>query len=361
MDEFYMRLALEEAKKGIGKVSPNPMVGAIIVKDEKIIGSGFHEYFGGAHAEVNAFKNVTEDVEGATMYVTLEPCSHYGKTPPCAGKIIQKKIKRVVIGTLDPNPLVSGNGVKKLTDAGIKISVGVLEKECRKINEVFMKYIEYKKPFVVMKCAMSLDGKICTRNGESKWITGEEARKHVHKTRNILSAIMVGVDTIIKDNPQLTSRIDSRRNPIRIIVDSTLRIPLDSKVLVDEYKNKTIIATTSSANKENIAYIRNLGVKVLVIKEKEKRVDLDDLMKKLGEMNIDSILLEGGGTLNFSALKEKIVDKVQVYIAPKIIGGSLAKTPVEGVGIDKLNEAFSIKELTFQTLDKDIFIEGYLN
>lgn len=361
MDEFYMKLALENAEKGAGKVNPNPMVGAVIVKNEKIIGSGFHEYFGGAHAEVNAFKNTTESVEGATMYVTLEPCSHYGKTPPCADKIIEEKIKRVVIGTLDPNPLVSGKGVKKLIDAGIEVSVGVLEEECKKINEVFMKYIKYKKPFVVMKCAMSLDGKICTKNGESKWITGEEARKHVHKTRNMLSAIMVGVDTVIKDNPRLTSRIDKGKNPTRIIVDSTLRIPLDSNVLVDEYKDKTIIATTISADKEKIAYIENLGAKVLIVNEKEKRVDLNDLMNKLGEMNIDSILLEGGGTLNFSALKEKIVDKVQVYIAPKIIGGSLAKTPVEGVGIDKLKEAFSLRELKIQTLDKDIFIEGYLN
>ena len=361
MDEFYMRLALEEAKKGIGKVSPNPMVGAIIVKDEKIIGSGFHEYFGGAHAEINAFKDAKESVEGGTMYVTLEPCSHYGKTPPCADKIIEKKIRRVVIGTLDPNPLVSGKGVNKLTDAGIEVSVGVLEKECKKANEIFMKYIKYKKPFVVMKCAMSIDGKICTKYGESKWITGEKAREYVHETRSKLSAIMVGVDTVIKDNPQLTSRIDNGRNPIRIIVDSTLRIPLKSNVLVDKYKDKTIIATTSSADKEKIDYIENLGIKVLIISEKEKRVDINELMNRLGEMNIDSVLLEGGGTLNFTAFKEKIVDKVQVYIAPKIIGGSLAQTPVEGVGIDKLNEAFSLRELKIEMLDKDIFIEGYLN
>ncbi len=360
MDEFYMEIALESAKKGLGKVSPNPMVGAIIVKNEKIIGSGFHEYFGGNHAEVNAFNNAQENVEGATMYVTLEPCSHYGKTPPCADKIIEKKIKRVVIGTLDPNPLVSGKGVKKLIDAGIDVTVGVLEDECKKINEVFMKYIKYKNPFVVMKCAMSLDGKICTEKGESRWITGKKSREAVHKTRSLLSAIMVGVDTVIKDNPKLTCRIDGGKNPIRIVLDSTLRIPLSSNVLVDEFKDKTIIVTTCCANKKRLDYIKSLGIKVLIVDKKEKRVNLNSLMKVLGEMNIDSILLEGGGTLNFSALKENIVDKVQIYIAPKIIGGSLAKTPVEGLGIDKLDEVFKLKNLKVNTLGEDIFVEGYL-
>lgn len=356
-----MDIALKNAEKGLGRVSPNPLVGAVIVKHKKIIGVGFHEYFGGNHAEINAFNNALENVEGATMYVTLEPCSHYGKTPPCADKIIEKKIKRVVIGTLDPNPLVSGNGVKKLVDAGIEVKVGVLEDRCKKINKIFMKYIKYKEPFVVMKAAMSLDGKICTVNGESKWITGEKSREHVHKTRALLSAIMVGVDTVIKDNPKLTVRTEKEKNPIRIIVDSTLRIPLDANVLTDEFKDKTVIATTFYANKEKLVAIKNLEVKVLIIEDNEKRVNLKSLMKVLGEMNIDSVLLEGGGTLNFSALKEGIVDKVQIYIAPKIIGGSLAKTPVEGSGIDKLKEAFKLKNLRFGSLGEDIFIEGDLS
>lgn len=356
-----MKLALENAQKGRGKVSPNPMVGAIIVKNKKIIGIGYHEFFGGNHAEVNAFKNATEDVEGATMYVTLEPCSHYGKTPPCADKIIEQKIKRVVVGSLDPNPLVAGKGIKKLKDADIEVKVGVLEKECIKLNEIFMKYIKTKEPFIVLKCAMSLDGKICTKTGESKWITGEEARKHVHETRNLLSGIMVGVDTAIKDNPKLTSRIDGGKNPVRIVVDSTLRIPLDSNVLTDELKDKTIIATTDYADIEKVKSIEDLGAKVLVIKSREKRVNLNALINKLGEMNIDSILLEGGGTLNFSALKERIVDKVQIYIAPKIIGGTLAKTPVEGEGIDELKNAFNIKDSKVSLLGDDILVEGYLN
>ncbi|MDO4534580.1 MAG: bifunctional diaminohydroxyphosphoribosylaminopyrimidine deaminase/5-amino-6-(5-phosphoribosylamino)uracil reductase RibD [Clostridium perfringens] len=361
MDEFYMNLALENAKKGRGKVNPNPMVGAVIVKNEKIIGIGYHEFFGGTHAEVNAFKNATEDVVGGTIYVTLEPCSHYGKTPPCADKIIEKKIRRVVVGSLDPNPIVAGRGIKKLRDAGIEVTIGVLGKECIKLNEVFMKYIKTKKPFVVLKCAMSLDGKICTRDGESKWITGEKAREHVHKTRGVLSGIMVGVETVIEDNPRLTSRVDIGKNPIRIVVDSTLRIPLSSNVLTDKFRDKTIIATTDYADKKKIREIENLGVKVLVVESKEKRVNLNDLMYRLGEMNIDSIFLEGGGTLNFSALREGIIDKVQIYIAPKIIGGTLAKTPVEGEGIDKLKDAFNINDLKVNFFGNDIFIEGYLN
>ncbi len=356
-----MKLALENAEKGRGKVNPNPMVGAVIVKNKEIIGIGYHEFFGKNHAEVNAFKNATKDVEEGTMYVTLEPCYHYGKTPPCADKIIEKGIKRVVIGSLDPNPLVAGKGVKRLKSAGINVKVGVLEQECIKLNEVFMKYIKTKKPFVILKCAMSLDGKICTKDGESKWITGEEAREHVHKTRNFISGIMVGVETVIKDNPRLTSRIDDGKSTVRVVVDSILRVPLNSNILTDKFKNKTIIATTEYADKERIRNIERLGVKVLVIESKKKRVNLNTLMCILGEMNIDSILLEGGGTLNFSALKEGIVDKIQIYIAPKIIGGTLAKTPVEGDGIDKLKDAFNIKDIKMTSLGNDIFVEGYLN
>ena len=330
MDEKYMKMALELAKNGAGRVSPNPMVGAIIVKDNRIIAKGYHKEYGRDHAEVDAFKNAIQDVEGATMYVTLEPCSHYGKTPPCADKIVEKKISRVVIGSLDPNPLVSGNGVKKLIDAGIEVKVGILEENCKKLNEVFMKYISEKKPFVLMKSAMSLDGKIATYLGESKWISGEESRKDVHKLRNELSAIMVGVETVIKDNPELTCRIENGRNPIRIVVDSSLRIPIESKLVEGAREIKTIIATTNRADYEKSLSLKEKGVIVLITEDINKQVDLVDLMKKLGEMKIDSILLEGGATLNFSALSQGIVDKVQVYIAPMIIGGEKSKTIVGG-------------------------------
>lgn len=360
MDEKYMKMALELAKNGEGRVSPNPMVGAIIVKDNRIIAKGYHREYGRAHAEVDAFENATEDVEGSTMYVTLEPCSHYGKTPPCADKIVEKKISKVVIGSLDPNPLVSGNGVKKLADAGIEVTVGVLEDECKKLNEVFMKYILEKKPFVVMKSAMSLDGKIATYSGESKWISGEESRENVHKLRNKLSSIMVGVETVIKDNPDLTCRIENGRNPIRIVVDSSLRIPIESNLVESAREIETIVATTNRANKDKALLLTEKGVTVLITEETNKRVDLLDLMKKLGEMKIDSVLLEGGATLNFSALSQGIVDKVQVYVAPMIIGGEKSKTIVGGNGVEILKDAFKLRDLKTSLIGQDILIEGYI-
>nr|WP_199765963.1 bifunctional diaminohydroxyphosphoribosylaminopyrimidine deaminase/5-amino-6-(5-phosphoribosylamino)uracil reductase RibD [Paeniclostridium sordellii] len=360
VDKHYMKIALDLAKLGKGKVNPNPLVGAVIVKDKKIIAKGYHEKYGEDHAEVNAFKNAKENVAGATMYVTLEPCSHYGKTPPCVDKIIDNKISRVVIGMMDPNKLVLGQGIKKLQDAGIEVEVGVLEEECKKLNEVFIKYIKNEKPFVVLKAAMSLDGKISTASGESKWITGNKSRSEVHKLRNDLSAIMVGVDTVIIDNPYLTCRIVDGRNPIRIIIDSKLRIPKDSNVLENTNDIKTIIATTEKAPKEKIDYLENLGVWVIKTKSTDEKVNLKELMIKLGELKIDSILLEGGSTLNYSALEVGIVDKVLVYIAPKIIGGVNSKTPVGGNGIEQLKDAFKIKDLNISMVSEDVLIQGYI-
>ena len=363
LKEEYMALALELAKKGMGRVHPNPMVGAIIVKDGKILGQGYHQKCGEGHAEVNAFKDAeqrNENVEGAEMYVTLEPCSHFGKTPPCADKIIEKKISKVFIGTLDPNPLVAGRGVKKLEDAGIEVEYGILESECYKLNEVFMKYIVEKVPFVVMKTGMSLDGKIATYSGESKWITGEKSREDVHKLRNELTGIMVGINTVLKDNPELTCRIEGGRNPIRIVVDSNLRIPMDCKIVNTAKEVETIVATTDKSNLEKKKNLENKGVKIIVVSSKNEKVDLKELMIILGNLKIDSILLEGGGTLNFSALEQKIVDKVKIYIAPKIIGGEASKTPIEGTGIKNLKEAFKINNLAVSKIGEDILIEGYV-
>lgn len=363
MKEEYMKLALELAKKGKGRVHPNPMVGAVIVKDGKIIGQGYHKKCGEGHAEVNAFKDAeekNENVEGAEMYVTLEPCSHFGKTPPCADKIIEKKISKVFIGTLDPNPLVAGRGVKKLKDAGIYVEYGILESECYKLNEVFMKYIVKKEPFVIMKTGMSLDGKVATYSGESKWITGEKSREDVHKLRNELTGIMVGINTVLKDNPELTCRIDGGRNPIRIIVDSTLKIPMDCKIVNTAKEVETIIATTDKSNLDKRKSLEDKKIKVIVVPSKNGKVDLKELMIALGKLKIDSILLEGGGTLNFSALEEGIVDKVKIYIAAKIIGGKDSKTPIEGRGIDSLKDAFKITNLSVSTIEEDILIEGYV-
>ena len=358
VNEKYMKYALTLARKGVGKVNPNPLVGAVLVKSGKIIGEGYHEFYGGAHAEINALKSARESVDGATLYVTLEPCAHYGKTPPCVEAIIKNKIAQVVIGSLDPNPLVSGKGILRLKEAGVQVVTGVLEEECKKLNEVFVKYIIQKEPFVVLKSAMSLDGKIATVTGESKWITGEAARYGVHQLRNTFLGIMVGVETVIKDDPQLTCRIMNGRNPIIIVVDSRLRIPMTSKILTGE--SKVIVATTRQAEQSKVSQLRELGISVLVLESHKGRVDLKQLMKQLGKLEIDSILLEGGASLNESALKAGIVDKVQFYIAPKIIGGEKAKTPIGGEGIKHLEDAIQIKDLKMQVGGEDIILEGYV-
>lgn len=360
MDEKWMRRALDLSMKAEGYVNPNPLVGAVIVKEGKVIGEGYHKKYGEPHAERNAFNSTDEDVAGATMYVTLEPCSHYGKNPPCADLIVEKKIGKVVVGILDPNPLVAGRGIKKLKDAGIEVKVGVLERECKKVNEVFLKYITTKEPFVLMKNAMSLDGKIATYLGESKWISNEKSRERVQMLRNKYAAIMVGINTVIKDNPELTCRLEGGVNPIRVIVDSKLRIPIESKIVQTSKNVKTIVATTSNCNKEKKAKLEKSGVEVILIEEREGKVDLKKLMKVLGQKEIDSILLEGGGELNFSALKAGIVDKVETYIAPKLIGGKEAKTPVEGKGIDNLSDAYQLENISTKIIDGDILIEGYV-
>ncbi|SKA74027.1 diaminohydroxyphosphoribosylaminopyrimidine deaminase [Clostridium sp. USBA 49] len=362
MDIKYMQRALELAKKGIGYTNPNPLVGAVIVKNGRIIGEGYHQIYGGNHAEINAFKNATEDVKGATMYVTLEPCSHYGKTPPCANAIVEKGIKKVIIGLIDPNPEVSGRGIKILKDNGIEVITGVLEEEGRKLNEIFLKYITTKQPFCIMKTAMTLDGKIATFTGDSKWITGKTSRNFVHQLRHRVAGIMVGVGTILKDDPMLTTRLENGEGSdcIRIIVDSNARIPIESKVLNINSKAKTIVAVTEKAENDKIEALKEKGAEIIITPSKNEKVDLVFLMKKLGERKIDSILLEGGSELNYSALESGIVDKINAFIAPKIIGGMKAKTPVGGKGRAFINEAISINKIDIKRFEDDILIEGYV-
>lgn len=362
MHEYYMKRALELAKGGWGKTNPNPLVGAVIVKDGKIIGEGFHAVLGGPHAEVNAFKNATEDVAGSTMYVTLEPCSHFGRTPPCANAIINSKVKEVVVSIVDPNPKVSGRGVKMLEDAGIRVTTGVLEQEARKLNEIFIKYISEKKPFVIMKTAMTLDGKIATENGDSKWISGESSRRFVHEIRDRVASIMVGVNTVLKDDPSLTTRLQGKKgsDPVRIIVDSKGEIPLNSKVLTIESDQGAIVGTTSAIHLEKEKALVEMGAKVIKADGPNGRVDLNKLVEELYKLEIDSILLEGGGTLNASALQAKIVDKVMFFIAPKIAGGKNAVTPVEGAGLISMSEAIMLKNINVQRFDDDLMVEGYI-
>lgn len=362
MELKFMKKAIELSKLGAGYTYPNPLVGAVIVKDNKIIGQGYHERFGGAHAEVNALKNATEDVTGATMYVTLEPCSHYGKTPPCANTIVKSGIKEVIIGMRDPNELVAGRGINILKENGIKVTVGVFEEEIKKINEIFIKYITTKKPFCILKTAMTLDGKIATVTGDSKWISNELSRKYVHEIRHRVAGIMVGIGTVLKDDPSLTTRLKEKtgRDATRIIVDSKGRIPLNSKVLNLDSKEKTVIATTKLADKQKIKEIKKKGAEVIITPIKNGKVDLKFLVSELGKMNIDSILLEGGGTLNYSALNEGIVDKVISFISPKIIGGQDAKTPVAGEGIEKISDAVILHDIEVSNFQEDVVIEGYV-
>jgi diaminohydroxyphosphoribosylaminopyrimidine deaminase/5-amino-6-(5-phosphoribosylamino)uracil reductase len=362
METKYMQRALELAAKGFGYSNTNRVVGAVFVKDCKIIGEGYHEVCGSHHAEVNAFKNATEDVKDATMYVTLEPCSHYGKTPPCANAIVEKGIKKVVIGLKDPNPLVAGRGIQILKDNNIEVITGVMEEEGKKLNEIFLKYITTKIPFCILKTAMTLDGKIAAYTGDSKWITNELSRKYVHQLRHRVSGIMVGIGTILADDPLLTTRLDtgSGSDPTRIIVDSSTRIPLEAKVLQVESKARTIIATTELAARNKIKALEDIGVEIIITPLKNNRVDLTYLMKALGERLIDSVLLEGGSELNYSAIEEGIVDKVNVFIAPKIIGGRGAKTPIGGLGKAVMSEAISIKNIQIHKFDDDVMLEGYI-
>jgi diaminohydroxyphosphoribosylaminopyrimidine deaminase/5-amino-6-(5-phosphoribosylamino)uracil reductase len=356
----YMQRAFELAKKGIGRVNPNPLVGAVIVRDDRIIGEGYHEFFGGPHAEVNAFRSSIESVEGAAMYVTLEPCSHYGKTPPCAEAIVKNKIVKVVIGMLDPNALVAGKGVKLLEDNGIVVEYGFLCEDLSHMNRVFLKFIQSKLPYVVMKTAMTLDGKIASKTGDSRWVSNEKSRAYVHQLRNELAGIMVGVDTVIADDPILTTRLEKEegRNPVRIVVDSSARIPLESKILNTADQAKTIVAVTEKADSTKIAEIQELGNTVLIVKSRNGRVDLTDLMVKLGECGIDGVLLEGGATLNFSALEAGIVDEVMSFIAPKIIGGFTSKSPVGGDGIELMKDAIELDNMKIDQLGNDLMLTG---
>ena len=358
-DIEYMRRAIELAERGVGFTNPNPMVGAVIVKGGKVIGEGWHERCGEWHAERNAFKNCTVPAEGATMYVTLEPCCHYGKTPPCTEAIIEHGIARVVVGMEDPNPLVAGKGIALLREAGIEVVCGVEEEALREQNRVFLKYISTKLPWVAMKTAMTLDGKIATRTGDSKWITGAEARAYVHELRHRFMAILVGIGTAVADDPLLNCRIEGRgvRQPIRVVVDSNARLSLDSQLVKTAGEYRTIVAHTRFAPEERVKALRETGVEMLLCKEKEGLVDVRNLLELLGQSGIDSILLEGGGRLNYTFLSEGLADELYAFIAPKIVGGMNAKTPVEGAGMEKMADAINLELENVLNIGHDVLLK----
>lgn len=351
-DLNFLKETLKLAKKGIGWVNPNPMVGAIIVKNGTIIGKGYHKKAGAPHAEIEALNAVTADPKGATIYVNLEPCSHYGKTPPCVDAIIKAKITKVVCCTNDPNPLVKGKGLKKLEEQGILISAGMLQKEARELNEIFFTFHEKKRPFIALKFAASLDGKIATAAGDSKWITNEKSRKFARILRSQYQSILVGSNTIIKDNPHLGTRMNGKKEPVRIILDSRLRIPFDSLVLRD---NNVIIATTTNAAiaKKNI--LKEKGIEIL---EFDKKILLPELLHELAKREITSCFVEGGSRILGSFVDAKLADRVYAFHAPMIIGGEKAIPAVGGNGADIIADSIQLNRVSFKRLGDNLLTMG---
>ena len=363
IDERYMGEALALAAQARGRTSPNPMVGGVVVKDDLIIGRGYHARAGLHHGEVVALEDAGARAQGATLYVTLEPCCHYGKrTPPCTKAIIAAGVRRVVAAMRDPNPLVSGQGLEELRHAGIEVTVGVLEEDAARLNEVYVKFVTTKRPFVLLKVAASLDGKIATVTGESRWITNERSRLLVHQLRDQMDAVMVGINTVLRDDPLLTTRLPEGegKDPIRIVVDSSLRIPLDAKLLTSSIMACAMIATTAEAPAEKRIQLEARGAKVLVVEGAGPRVSLRGLMDLLGSLEITSLLLEGGGELHDAALRAGIVDKVLFFLAPKLIGGRVAPTAIGGEGCAWLREAVILERVKVQMLDDDLCVEGYV-
>ncbi len=357
LEEDYMKQALRLARRGLGKTSPNPMVGAVIVKDNRIIGQGYHRHFGGKHAEVNAIENAREDVGGATMYVSLEPCCHYGKTPPCVDAVIKNNIGKVVIGTLDPHPEMNGRSVEILKRQGIETSVGMLEKECCSLNEVYFKYITTGVPLVTVKFAQTLDGRIATADGNSQWISSPTSQRLAHKLRSHNDAVMAGVGTVLVDNPQLTARLVRGRNPSRVILDSRLRVPLDAKVLSNQELAPTIIATTPTADNEGVAALRRMGIEVLIVSQDESgRVDLKKLLKTLGKREISSVLVEGGAETITSFLRLNLADRLVAIVAPKLLGKGIEA--VGNLNITDVNKALKLSFERVYRSGEDIVVEA---
>lgn len=357
-DESYIQLAIEIAKKGEGSVSPNPLVGCVIIKNNRIIGAGYHQKYGEDHAEIKAINSSAESLEGSTLYVNLEPCSHYGKTPPCVERIIKEKIKRVVIGTLDINPLVSGNGVKTLKKAGIEVKVGVLEKECIELNKFFFKYITTKLPYITLKAAQTLDGLIADFNQRSDWISSSESRKYVHWLRARYDAVLIGSETAKKDNPKLTVRLTEGRNPYRVVLDSNLSLKSDLNLFKNNSDKKTIIITSekSKSKVKTINQFKKSGVMLLFAKsDNYGRLKLKSVIKELSELQIISVLVEGGSKIFSSFIKQNLFDDIHLFVSPKILGGGL-KTFSE-IGSKKLSDALKLSIRNSQKLGDDILIE----
>ena len=351
-DIYFLKKTFSLAKKGLGFVSPNPLVGAVIVKNNRIIGEGYHKKSGFPHAEIEAIKRTKESLKGATLYINLEPCCHFGKTPPCVDKIIESKIKRVVISNIDPNPKVKGKSILKLKKSKIEVKVGLCKKEGERLNEVFFKNMRFNMPFVALKVAQSLDGKIRDNNRVSKWITDKPARTFSKKLRDIYDAVLVGINTVIEDNPKLNG---FKKIPFKIVLDRNLRIPLNCNLL--SKNREKVIIITSFKNKDNLDKIPK-EIKVLLAEEKDKKFNLKEILKSLYSMGINSILIEGGSKTSGNFFDERLIDKVYIFIAPKIIAGSNSLSSIEGSGFS-LKKCPKIKDISIEYIGDDILISGY--
>jgi diaminohydroxyphosphoribosylaminopyrimidine deaminase/5-amino-6-(5-phosphoribosylamino)uracil reductase len=362
-DEHFMKIALRLAARGAGSVSPNPMVGAVVVQDGEVVGRGWHHRYGEPHAEVMALRDAGSLSRGATLYVTLEPCNHHGKTPPCTEAVLAAGVKRVVASTPDPNRTVSGGGAAFLREKGLQVEMGLLAGEVRRLNEAWFTWVETGLPFVIAKAACSLDGKIATRTGDSQWLTGEAARAFGHRLRHACDAILVGIGTVLADNPQLTTRLARRpgNDPIRVVLDSRLRLPLSAHLLHLSSPAPTWVACTAAAPAENIQALEFQGIKVLVLPEKDGRVALTPLLQELGRRRVQSLLVEGGAEVLGAFLDQRLVDKFYFFYAPKILGGKDAYPAVAGRGVANLSEAHQARNLSLRRLGPDLLVSGYLD
>ena len=361
VDEIFMKQAIRLARKGLGSTSPNPLVGALVVKDGQIIGSGYHKRAGAPHAEIEALSKAGKGAKGSTLYANLEPCNHYGRTPPCTKTILESSVSKIVVGMSDPNPNVTGGGCKFLRSKGVEVKCGVLEEECTRLNEVYIKYATKGKPFVILKGALTLDGWIATQTGNSKWITNEKSRRFVHILRKRVDAIMVGVGTLISDNPLLTPYLAGRsdREPVRVIADTNLRVPIQSRVFNSGTSALTIIAAGSNIKNSKRKTIEGLGARVINCQMRDGRIDLADLLDKLAEMSISSVLVEGGASIFSSIIREGLVDKFYIFLAPKILGGDNGVPFTRGPGCDIIKDCMTLKVLMVRRFDDDIVIEAY--
>ena len=359
-DIKFMRLAMDLSTRGLGRVNPNPMVGAVIVRDGRVLAEGWHRFYGGLHAETDALSSCTEDVSGATMYVTLEPCCHWGKQPPCTDAIVRSHIARVVVGMTDPNPLVSGRGLKILRDHGISVDSGLLEDEIRRLNRVFMKYMTEKRPWVVLKWAMTIDGRVAAAGGDSRWVSGEESRRFVHELRGRYMSIAAGSGTVSSDDPMLNCRVGGLRQPLRIVVSSTGSLSPDSAIAETAREFPAMLVHTSAAPSSRLHELRGKGVRTLeCATAPDGRTDLSDMLGRLAEMQVDSLLVEGGPELNWSFVEAGLADEFYIFTAPKIIGGRTAPGAIGGHGFSLMSHALPVEVESVSRCGEDILIHGF--